>query len=585
MKFVNFLLGLLEGLLKAVTRYWAVFICLTAMATLNIISIETDANYERSIIALAFGVFCFLAAQSLTERFSEKFIPHLAVYSAAFLAFAGYFTYVKTLESIDNIVGIKTVTLMFALLVTFIWIPSYKNKADFGGVFLCVFKASFTSAFFCGVIFGGISLILAAADALLFNISSKAFLHTANIVWVLLAPMLLLSLIPVFAGKNRDADGDNIKKAQSYPKFLETLLSYVLIPLISIYTLVLIVYTGKTIISSSWDDNLLEPIILSYLIAMLILYLLVYRLDNAFSRAFVKIAPLILAVIALFQLSASVIAFIDGGMVVSRYYIIMFCIYAIICGVLLFMRSKKRKDYIAYLAVIFALVCVIPYVGAFGASAISQSNRVENTLIKNGMLEDGKIIKKSDIPTEDMEKIEDGIYYLYQIKALDRLDFLPVSFDPYNGFYNVFGFDSNDIKYNYITKSFELDSGTPVATEGYKYLYDTAFYLTGKNVNNELFAFTADNADYKIKLIEADNAYYFIFLKDNAEIITVPIKDVIDLMSGYPEGTTVLKQDKLAFDYENESIYIRLVYKSVRMNVFDNDTELYANVYILFTLR
>ncbi|NCA68021.1 MAG: hypothetical protein EOM87_08160, partial [Clostridia bacterium] len=130
MKLVNFLLDRLGGLSKAITRYWAVFICLTAIVILNTISIENDVNYERQIIALVFGVFCFLAAQSLKERFSEKIILYLASYSAAFLAFAGYFTYVMTLESIDNVIGIKTVTLIFVLSIAFIWIPSVNSGVD-----------------------------------------------------------------------------------------------------------------------------------------------------------------------------------------------------------------------------------------------------------------------------------------------------------------------------------------------------------------------------------------------------------------------------------------------------------------------
>ena len=53
------------------------------------------------------------------------------------------------------------------------------------------------------------------------------------------------------------------------------LLSYVLVPLASVYPLVLVIYMLKTIVLGTWTDNLLEPLLLSYLIGLILIYILV----------------------------------------------------------------------------------------------------------------------------------------------------------------------------------------------------------------------------------------------------------------------------------------------------------------------
>lgn len=582
MKLVDFTVNKLSGISKAIVRFFMAFICLLTIAVLNIIAIETTDSFEEQITSLIFGVFCFLCAQILCERFGRSLLVKGLFYTAAAGSAVLYYLYILSVGNLNDAVGIRTTVFIFILLIGFLWIPSLKRKTDFPGIFLNVFKAFFTSAFFSGIIFGGISLIIAAIDTLLTEISSKAYTHAANIIWIIFAPMLLLSLIPVFA---KDTDEESLEKALRYPKFLEILLMYVLIPLISAYTLVLVIYMGKTVILSNWGDNLLEPMILSYLIAVLALYLLVKRLDNAFTRYFKTTFPLILTAVALFQIASSLIKIRDEGIVLSRYFILAFSLYSVICGILLFIKNKRKAEvnFIAWLAMIFAVVCISPYVGSFDVSAASQSEIVRSTLIKNNMLSNGTLVKNNAISEEDKNKITNAVKNLHYADRLYKLEFLPSDFDFYSDFNRVFGFDYNNMPIH-VYKDFYRDEQEPITVSGYDYLFSSSFRLIKDSSSNESVGAISKNNDlYVIKIETLNEKGSLVFYgPDKAVLMSVSLDEIFDVLNGYetPEKG-YLEDSKLTFDFENNSIKTRLIFKSA--SIYEDSAS--ADIYILVTVK
>ena len=102
--------------------------------------------------------------------------------------------YAGTKFSIE--IEIRTAVALFALLISFMWIPVIKSRISFNSSFMISFKSLFNSLFFSGVIFAGLSIILIAINQLIFTIDYTAYPHTVNIVFILFAPMYFLSLIP-----------------------------------------------------------------------------------------------------------------------------------------------------------------------------------------------------------------------------------------------------------------------------------------------------------------------------------------------------------------------------------------------------
>ena len=115
----------------------------------------------------------------------------------------------------DMETSIRTAVTNFALLFAFIWVPVIKSKINFNQSFMITFKSFFNTVFFSGIIYAGLSLIILAIDQLLFSVNYTVHSHTANIVFVLFAPMYFLSLIPRFPGVASDNKNPDQEHSQT----------------------------------------------------------------------------------------------------------------------------------------------------------------------------------------------------------------------------------------------------------------------------------------------------------------------------------------------------------------------------------
>ena len=578
----------LGGISKAVVRFPIVFLALVTLTTINAVSIENEHDFSKQLFSLVFAVFCFIVASVLSEHFGKTFVTKIIFDLVAAFVSIAYYLMILSSNHITTSIRVKTIVAIFALFISFIWIPSIEAKVNFNAVFMSVFKAIFTSAFYSAIIWGGISLIIAAIDALLINVNENAYSHTANIVWVVWAPMLFLSLIPLFSGN--EIDDERVKKASSCPRFLEVLLSYVLVPLAAVYTIVLLLYIVKTIYTSNWNDNLLEPLILSYCIAVLLLYILLSDLKNRFATIFRKVFPKLLVPIALFQIVSSAIIVYSEGIVHSRYFVLMFGLYSVICGILLSILPPQKNGIIAVLAIAFALVCIIPKIDAFSVSYASQRALVQNTLEKNNMLNDNIITPNSNISDDDKIKITKAVSYFESVNELKRLEFLPQNFETYKDFKDTFGFETSNVYVpnDQVSKSYTLDSSQPMEIGSYDYLSHINLQMPSEIANQEYGSVTKDGEQYSLLLNVNDNdGAIMIVDSNNNEIISVPLETLFDSIYNIDSASIKgeVSADKMTFDCDNSAAKLRVVFQNV--SIYDSGSKInrYADAYILFTIK
>jgi hypothetical protein len=137
---------------------------------------------------------------------------------------------------------------VFAMFCVFIWVPSCRGKYDFNKVALIHFKSAFISILYSGVLSAGCASIIAAIDILLYKVNPDSYGYTMAVIWILFATIYYLSLLPRF---NSDDEGDReyTQSEENYPKFLEILVSYIAIPLVAAFTLVLAAYFIKILVT------------------------------------------------------------------------------------------------------------------------------------------------------------------------------------------------------------------------------------------------------------------------------------------------------------------------------------------------
>lgn len=616
MKSIEKLQKTLSGLYEAISRYPLTVIFLIAAAIANSMGIERGEPYTKELLTFIVGAFLGFTVQAAYERFYIKFLHRAILMSISIVLALGYYLIVNQSVTTSLETWIRTSVALFALFIAYIWVPVIKSKVTFNESFMSAFKAFFNSFLFSLVLFTGISLILTAIDLLLFPINEKSYMHTLNIVEVLFAPIYFLSLIPIYPGlsnknllkNNLEANTDNIEfnkeiikydeekifKSSSCPKFLEILISYIIIPLLSVYTAILIIYIIKNINTKFWSDNRLEPMLVGFAITVILLYILASRLENKFAILFRKIFPKLLVPIVIFQIISSMLRIQYTGITHGRYYVILFGIFAVISGIFLSIIPVRKNGIIAILLIGFSLFSIIPPMDAFTISRTNQQKKLENVLIKNTMLVDNKITPNSSISDEDKKIISTTMNYLEMMGYTKKIEYLGKDFNLYRDFYNTFGFyryEDNIYRQDNIYMS--LNRQSPINISGYDTLVVTDFYI-GKdstNSNNKLCDFEKAGHNYTLSInYSLDSSDIWLSSDRNEELMRIHIKDVFDkfdtsVSGNYPISKDSISPEQATFTQENDRAVISLVALNINIEKSNFEHPYNGEFYIFVKIK
>lgn len=563
MKFFKAVKERLKSIIYAWGRFPVVFALLGAIAVLLSIKVEDyTKDFGREILALVLGVFLSAAATVLFEK-SIKPLLYLVISQAAvlglaaayyFLALAGY--------SGGTADTLRVVILCVALFLVFLWVPSFRWKTDFNDMFMSIFKGFFTTAFFMGIVFGGISLILAAVDSLLFPIRENLYPHIGLWIAVFFSPMLLLSLVPVFG----DMEEDRLQREHfaQVPKFFAILISYVLIPLAAVYTVVLLAYLVKSLMSGDQQD-LLRPLIMSYCISVIVLYVLSSKIENKISSLSRMVFPKLMIVIALYQAVMLAVRLPEEGVVYSRYILILFTIFSIVAGILMSVLPLRRNAILAVILTGVALVSVTPPIDAFTVGTASQLQILNRIFAENNMLEDGAVVPNADLADKDKSTVTAVVSYLDEMGELDRIGGVPSGFG-FGDFRKTFGFDPyyGQTQEPYMSFYFSLDKSTPVEIGTYDYLVYLENINSSSNVSDHAAAVTNEGSDYYVDYVRDGSRVGFRLAdaKGNA-LLSASLSDMIDEIAAKANTNQkdVMPLEDMTFDVSGTGIKAKVIFE------------------------
>lgn len=608
----------LKALTSAGSRFPATLAFSVAAAVILGISISSDRAHPKLMLTCAVGALLCAALQMIYERFFNKLIIRIALMAGGVLLTMLYYLTIRQVSEISIEIGVRTAVALLALFIAFIWCPVIKSKVSFNESFISVFKAFFHTLLYAGVAFMGCGLIIAATNALIFEVGDKTVMHTANIIYVLLSPIFFLSLIPVYpgraeateaeeaaevsvaAGKTEAAEAvgtsevgrrethanEKLQHAISVPKFLAILIEFIIIPLTLAFTVILIIYIVLNIRGEFWTNNLLEPMLVSYSITVILVYILSSTLESRFAKIFRKIFPKVLVPIVVFQIAASVLTLGDTGVTHTRYFVILFGIFAAASGIVMSIVPVKKNGIIAILFLVFSLVSMIPPIDAFTMSRISQVNRLENALIRNNMLIDNEIITNSEISEADKQEIALAVQYLDRMDYISSIEWMPENFKAYQNFYFVFGFNQYEaVKKEYRNVNVFLKSGYAIDIQGNDFLAQSYVSDMGDK-DLSICSFVHDATTYTLKKeISGDN--YVIILADLSgnKIISFDTKEIFSRFSNKAVEYSEMTQEEATFIQENSKVKMTLVVQSAYMGTSMNTTNYSAEFYVLIMFK
>jgi hypothetical protein len=175
--------------------------------------------------------------------------------------------------------------------------------------------------------------------------------------------------------------------------------------------------------------------LVTYSIVVIVLYILSSHLKNKFAILFCKIFPKVLIPIVLFQTIASVLKISSAGLPFTRYYVILYGLFALYCGILFGFTKVKRNGLIAPVLIILLLLSLIPPIDALSVGKRNQIQMLETVLKANNMLENKKILPDSGLSEKDKEKITQSTEYIFSMGYQNELEYLGEDFNFYDDFH------------------------------------------------------------------------------------------------------------------------------------------------------
>lgn len=431
----------LKNMSLAITRFWFSILFFLATTGTVMFAIETETDLGKEILTLLIAGLLGIAVRLISERlFNRPFQVPLLLYANVLLFSVGYYLYLYYTDFYLYLTGVRSAILVSVICLSIIWIPSIKrDEFAFSRSFMVFFKAIFVAFLFSLVLMLGLFAIVGAYSFLIQAIDYNIYAHIGAFTWFGFFTLYFLSLIPHFPKDYSLADENYIRSA-SVPKFLEILLSYIVIPIIIAYTLILLLYIVQNITGDFWNNSLLEPLLVSYVVAGWFTLFLIDTLENKTVHVFKKLFPPLLFIVTGLQGASSFIKYQHLGITDGRYFILLFVIFSTLSS-LLYLFWHRKMAWIPGLLIILSIISILPYIDAVSIGTYSQTQQLEATLTRNNMLENNKIQPNTKLSKADKRRIVESYNYLQKVDELEKLPYFDTNYLSSRDFAQVFGFE------------------------------------------------------------------------------------------------------------------------------------------------
>lgn len=483
---------------------------------------ESINIYTRFGIVSSLGISLMFSLNILAERIGKKILLNLL--GVIFLVIYYQFFLPHDNKDFGTVHAVLLVVsfILTHLLVSFIAFLGKNNENSFWQYNKNLFINAVLTGIFTAVLVGGIMLAISAVDHLFdLKLDNKIYPRTFTFLSILGSCFIFLLF---------NEDGLKfLEKDENYPEILKFFVQFILIPLLIIYAVILYLYGGKILIQWDLPRGWVSYLILAYSLVGILALLLVFPLKEISAKSWVKgfskifyfalLPLLVLLFVAIFT------RILEYGFTENRYYVLLLAIWLAVVVLYFTFGKKSNIKFIPISLFVFGLFSLIfPYFNTFSVAKNSQKNELQEILIKNNVLENGKVNFRKPVQDSVATEIANKFSFLNErkesefllnfisnqeqqkfkqiLKNEQNITYSKVRSQFQNIIYNKdvekgekynalrittddFGFDIKDYDkmfkvYNYDNKDFEYD-GNSFALKGFN--GNLTFYFNNKEIN------------------------------------------------------------------------------------------------------
>jgi hypothetical protein len=418
---------LVSGALKVIKRFpfevlFTLIGCIAATINIEL----SDINYAaeswcwRFIAGANLGVLLSLSVTLFSESkqlpLRQKWILRLI----AFIAVVLIMVWLNPYEHRSDAIRFFLLSFALHLLVAFAAFTQAGTIQGFWQFNKTIFLRFFTSVLYSGVLLAGLAAAIAAVN-FLFGVDFRSDTYFILWVWItgLFNTLFFLAGVPDhFSQLNHD---------DTYPKGLKVFTQYVLIPLATVYVLILLAYETKILLQWQLPKGSVSSLIIGYAIFGILSILLVYPIrqqdENKWIKTYAKsFYFLLLPLLVLFFVAIGVRVF-KYGITEYRYLLIMLAFWLLAVSLYFLWSRKQNIKLIPMSLCLLALLAVYGPQSAVGVSSYSQRRILENIFQRNQAYKNGLLlpVNSNKMSRKDGSRAVGIVEYLIKHDDLDAL--------------------------------------------------------------------------------------------------------------------------------------------------------------------
>jgi len=530
--------------------------------------------------ALGIGLYAAIRLYGEKHTNDETMRWVLPVVGTVFLAL--YFFMLPAEMGLKDVYRMLVVAMVLHLAVSFSLHFGSSNHLGFWNFNKTLFLRIILSGIYSMFIYGGIVIAMVAVTELFdFSINEKRYFELFLIV------VGVFNTIHFLAGMPQD--WDEIDTEDDYPMGLKIFTQFVLLPLVSIYLLILYGYLIKILINWEIPQGILPYLVLIFsglgIFALLLIYPLSEQEKYAWIKKFSYIFYLSLFPLIILLFVAVFMRIGDYGVTENRYFIVILALWLAGISIYLLINKIRNIKMIPISLAIIGIISVYGPVSSFSVSERSQFNRLKELVEENNILKGGVVIDSTQtIDFEVRTQITDITSYLIEThgyKALQplfkqNLDSLFDSISWYTTTQNILNLmhvphtTQYSDRTSYVSSSFTCENPTTnvLDIQNFDFIFEQYVNYGDSLARTDQRILNTDTLQINYSTFNTQVAFVL-----RGEPLVVKLDSIVDVLLNKMGGNSYdVKQDSMIFDIENQTLRMKLHFLSISTRNPENES-------------
>ncbi|PRY11631.1 O-antigen/teichoic acid export membrane protein [Pontibacter ummariensis] len=375
---------------------------------------------EKLMLVSALGLILSFDLELLVRRYKMRLGKRVALWLVGLVLLILYYWLLESPVEEKQFLRFLMLLLALHLAASYVMFLNRREENAFWQFNKVLFLRILTAALYSAVLFVGIAVAVVALDQL-FSVEVPDDIYPE--LWVFMVGVFntwfFLAGVPTHV--------QELEQTHLYPKGLKVFTQFVLLPLVSLYLLILYAYFGKILVQWEWPEGWVSVLVLCFAIAGILSLLLIHPIrfeqGNNWIRIYARwfyraLFPLlILLVLAIWRRIS------EYGITEQRYVVLALAFW-LLCTALYFLLSRSKN--IKFIPVTLSLVAVLAAFGPFNAFLVSersQVNRLDELLQQSEVLVGGQVQPQHPQVNEQIEQeVSSIVDYLARYHDFEELE-------------------------------------------------------------------------------------------------------------------------------------------------------------------